>query len=225
MRSEGAVAVAKGSIGQAVRNGKLRWLCKRKNVALGSHVEISGVNFGRYARIAHHAQISHSNIGLRTSIGRFAKINNAQIGKYCSISWDVTIGATQHPMTHPSTHAFWYRSQFGLCDNDVSPVVEVTKIGNDVWIGCNVVIMPGVAVGDGAIVGAGSIVTKDVEPYAVVAGSPAKKLKMRFSSDEVAKLKELQWWDWPDEKIREHYDFFSQPLTLESLCGVKGEGL
>lgn len=83
----------------------------------------------------------------------------------------------------------------------------VVKIGNDVWIGNNVMIMDGVTIGDGAIIAAGSIVTKDVEPYVVCAGIPAKAIKSRFDKDKVDKLLELRWWDKSPEWIKKNIDY------------------
>ncbi|WP_318011557.1 CatB-related O-acetyltransferase [Mesorhizobium sp. CO1-1-9] len=76
-----------------------------------------------------------------------------------------------------------------------------TEIGNDVWIGLRAVIMPGITIGDGAIIGAGSIVTKDVAPYAIVAGNPARLLRYRFTDDQIASLLAIRWWDWNDDRL------------------------
>ena len=81
-------------------------------------------------------------------------------------------------------------------------------IGNDVWIGLNVIIMRGVVIGDGAVVAAGSIVTSNVEPYSIVAGIPAKHIRFRFSDYQIRKLKEIKWWDWEENKIKENVELF-----------------
>lgn len=81
-----------------------------------------------------------------------------------------------------------------------------TVIGNDVWIGYDVMFMPGVHVGDGAIIGTGSLVTKDVPPYTIVGGNPAREIRRRFSENDVQRLLALQWWNWPIEKICQHVD-------------------
>lgn len=161
---------------------------------------------GRYVNIAAGAQVARgSEIGLRTSVGRDAKLQNAHVGRYCSISWNVTIGAPAHPFDHLTTHAFTCQRRFGIVDGDCAmprPPAEAL-VGNDVWIGCHAVILSGVAVGDGAVVGAGSVVTHDVPPYAIVAGVPARVLRYRFPPDVIARLLALQWWNLPDVKIRE----------------------
>lgn len=215
-----ALGTLRSSVSIALANNKLRAENADKHVSLASHVEINRVTFGRYVRIAHHAQISNSTLGDRTSVGRYTKITNSEIGKYCSISWDVTIGATQHPLSNPSTHAFWYRSQFGIVNQDARLDPSIVCIGNDVWIGCNVVIMPGVNVGDGAIIGAGSIVTRDVEPYSIVAGNPARLLRKRFPDDVIEKMIEVHWWDWDDRVIKDNIEFFSNPVSIESFDSI-----
>ncbi|RUX91838.1 CatB-related O-acetyltransferase [Mesorhizobium sp. M7D.F.Ca.US.004.03.1.1] len=87
-----------------------------------------------------------------------------------------------------------------------------TEIGNDVWIGRRAIIMPGITIGDGAVVGAGSIVTKDVAPYAIVAGNPAKLIRNRFTDDQIARLLAIRWWEWSDEKIIAEQPRFFGPV-------------
>ena len=94
-------------------------------------------------------------------------------------------------------------------------------IGNDVWIGARSIIMDGVSIGDGAIVAAGSVVTKDVPPYAVVGGSPAKIIKYKFSQDIIDRLEEIQWWNLPDEEITKVVDLFHvKNPSLEEIAKV-----
>lgn len=130
-----------------------------KGVNISQYVDLSHTRLSNYVNLAHHAQANHTTIGERTSIGRYSKIAYANIGKFCSISWDVTIGAISHPMKSISTHAFTYRKEFGLCktDENLKRIKhEYVEIGNDVWIGTGVIIMPGVHVGNGAILGGGA---------------------------------------------------------------------
>lgn len=181
---------------------------KKKGIRIAEYVELSAVELDEYVNFAHHAQASNAKIGKRTSVGRYSKIQYSNIGKYCSISWDVTIGALGHPLSSVSTHAFSYRKQFGLCDKDQYLEHETVNIGNDVWIGTGVIIMPGVTVGDGAVIGAGAVVTHDVSPYEVVAGCPAKHLKWRFSEEVIQRLLKIKWWDLPDDVIRKNIDLF-----------------
>ena len=182
---------------------------KCKHISISYDVELNDVEIEEYANFAHDSQVSHSKIGKRTSVGRYSKIQYSRIGKYCSISWDVTIGALSHPLSSVSSHAFTYRKQFGLCKKDIFLDHSVTEIGNDVWIGAGVIILPGINVGDGAVIGAGSVVTHDVLPYEIVAGCPAKHLKWRFNEDIRGRLLAIKWWDFSDETIIQNIELFN----------------
>lgn len=201
---------------------KYRRLIKN-NCVIGSNVEVINSTFGNNVRLAHNASIRNSIINDFTSIGRYTKVNFTQMGKYCSISWDVTIGAINHPYNTISTHAFPYVKRIGFVKED-NQNHKKTLIGNDVWVGCNSVILSGVKVGDGAIIGAGSVVTKDVPDYAIVVGVPAKIIKYRFKEEIRNKLKEIEWWNLPYQTIKSNIQIFQRPLddkTLEELVNLK----
>lgn len=130
-----------------------------------------------------------------------------RIGKFTTIAPGVQIlmPGGNHPMVGSSTYPF---TMFGgdWADATLATFMAIeqpgdTVIGNDVWIGRDAMILPGVSIGDGAVIGARSVVTRDVGPYEVVAGNPAKHIRTRFSDDEIALLKEVAWWDWPLDKI------------------------
>lgn len=130
------------------------------------------------------------------------------IGKFCMIASDVTfiMNGANHLTDAISTYPFeifgngWEKAMEGK----TYPVKGDTVIGNDVWIGYKTTIMPGVRIGDGAIIATNSTVVKDVEPYSVVGGNPAKQIKKRFTDDHIEKLLEIQWWNWDIEKITEN---------------------
>lgn len=127
------------------------------------------------------------------------------IGKFCMIASDVTfiMNGANHLTDAITTYPFaifgnaWANAMEGKNYPSKGNIV----VGNDVWIGYNATIMAGVTIGDGAIIGTNSVVTKDVEPYAIVGGNPAKLIKKRFSDDEIKDLLEIKWWDWEIEKI------------------------
>lgn len=190
-------------------------------LSIHEEVNLQNVKFGKYCQVAHHAEIANSSIGDRTSIGRYTKIQAATLGKFCSISWNVTIGATSHPLDRLSTHAFSYRRQFGIVNNDIEIKKGKVIIGNDVWIGCDVVIMPGVNVGDGAVIGAGSIVTKDVAPYSIIVGNPGKKIRNRFSKEIIECLKEIQWWNFTESELKKAIPLMQESLTMTTIEQLK----
>ncbi len=171
--------------------------------------------------MAHHAQIQDSHIGNHTSIGRYDKIREADIGKYCSISWDVTIGAPTHPFSTITNCALTYRKEYGVVDFDGNLPQKRTKIGHDVWIGCDATLIAGVTVGDGAVVGAGAVVTKDIPPYEIWGGVPAKKIGLRFDEKTKDILEEIKWWEWQPEEIRECLDLFRKNLDYETAVELK----
>ena len=144
-----------------------------------------------------------------------------EIGDYCSFAADLTIILRNHSINNISTFPFdetWH--VYGLNDTSISnhsAKNQTLKIGNDVWIGYGVTILPGVShIGDGAIIAAGSVVTKDVEPYSIVGGVPAKIIKYRFSKDQIDKLLKIQWWNWDEQTIKENISDIVSP-NIESF--------
>lgn len=152
---------------------------------------------------------------------------DVKIGSYCAFGEGIRIITENHDYNYPVLQYTFYKYYFGKDhpgSNKFPPNKERTKggveIGNDVWIGHNTTILSGVKIGDGAIVGVGSIVTKDVEPYSIVGGIPAQKIKMRYNKDVVKFLQKIQWWNWSDSRIKENKNFFHlnhNQSTLEEL--------
>lgn len=132
------------------------------------------------------------------------------IGKFCSIACGARFlfNSANHTLHSLANYTFpLFFEEWGLDKKDVTSAWDNKGdivIGNDVWIGYEAVVMAGVHIGDGAIVAARAVVTKDVEPYTIVGGIPAKAIRPRFDADTAARLQELQWWNWPAEKIREY---------------------
>lgn len=155
-------------------------------------------------------------------IGKKSILHNTTIGKFSSISDCCVIGLPGHPTNHLSTSPLFTAPFNALRETWVKervykPVINV-EIGNDVWIGYGVMIPNNVKIGDGAIVAAGAVVTKDVPPYAIVGGVPAKVIRYRFPEDKIEKLMELKWWNKPIEEIKTHIDLFTLPdLNTEQL--------
>ena len=132
------------------------------------------------------------------------------IGKFCMIASDVTfiMNGANHLSKSLSSYPFaiFGNGWEGAMEGKSYPSKGDTVIGNDVWIGYNATIMPGVAIGDGAIIGSNSTVVKDVEPYTIVGGNPARSIRKRFDDETITRLLELKWWDWEIEKITANVD-------------------
>lgn len=167
----------------------------------------------------------------RISIGKFTYGNprfmiwgeaeRIEIGSFCSIAEDVAIFAGGEHRTDWIT-TFPLRIALGdtLAGNDGHPATKgITKIGNDVWIGFRAIILSGVTIGDGAVIGAGAIVSKDVKPYSIVAGNPAKFIRNRFNEDQIKKMLEIEWWNWDTNKIKRHIAILSSS-DLDSLFRI-----
>ena len=139
------------------------------------------------------------------------------IGKFCMIASDVTfiMNGANHLSEAITSYPFaiFGKDWSNAMEGKQYPTKGNTTIGNDVWIGYGATIMPGVTIGDGAIIGSKSVVTKDVEPYAIVGGNPAKVIRKRFSDVEIEELLAMRWWDWPIEKITKN----TQNLTGNNI--------
>lgn len=134
---------------------------------------------------------------------------NSRIGKFCSIARNVSIGTTNHPLNMLTTSPIPYFDMDNMTGGMVFPAEKKVSfeskkpvfIGNDVWIGLNAVIMDGIKIGDGAVIGSGAVVTKDIPPYAIAVGVPARVIKYRFSEETICRLLKTRWWDQPEEVI------------------------
>lgn len=157
------------------------------------------VSIGVNSHLLSDCIINHSKIGNYTYICRKALIQNTIIGNYCSISHEFICGLGNHPLDQFSTSPLFYRKNntFNLeiveKDSDFQDYASI-MIGNDVWIGARCTVLDGVTIGDGAVVASGAVVTKNVPPYAIVGGVPAKIIRYRASEETIAKLLKSEWW-------------------------------
>ena len=180
---------------------------------------------GNHVDLQRFSLIYHCQIGDYSYVGRNFTAWYSMMGKFCSISWNVGIGGANHDYRRISQHAFLYAPQFGMIDSSEEAGYDRFEdeciIGNDVWIGCNAVICRGVRIGDGSVVAAGAVVTKDVEPYTIVGGVPAKMIKKRCPKDLAERLSASKWWDLDPSIIRANYSLFNALITEASVIKIE----
>ncbi len=161
-----------------------------------------------------------NSIGYLSCIRPGARALNASIGRYVSTAENVVIGPQQHPLDRISTHVFAYHSNVKTLESlkeyqDLADpkqripcaLTPRTTIGNDVWIGRNATVMPGLTIGHGAIIGAGAVVTKNVEPYTIVGGIPAKPIRKRFGDKLIERLLSANWWDYDIGPLKGQFSY------------------
>ncbi|MBI5975588.1 CatB-related O-acetyltransferase [Staphylococcus canis] len=185
---------------------------KEKNIRINRLAYISNCHFEGHNYVDRFCKIRNSHFGQYSYVGFGSEFNHVEIGNYCSISSNVKIGLGKHPTHFFSTSPVFYSNQnpFGIKMKykhyDDAP--NLTRIGHDVWIGANVLIMDGVKIGNGAIVAAGSVVTKDVGDFEIVGGVPAKLIRKRFEQEQIKQLNHDKWWNESIEALKKKkYDF------------------
>lgn len=159
-------------------------------------------------RVDSNCTMTYCRVGQYGYIRSGAQFNHAIIGNYCSFAADVQIGGMEHPIYEYSTSAKLFSDKC-VASND-------TIIGNDVWVAAGAIIRQGVRIGDGAVVGANSFVNKDVPPYAIVAGSPARIIKYRFDKETQDKIAKSGYWNLPPQKAKQVLLSLSQQKTIEN---------
>ena len=181
--------------------------------------------FGERVKVYGGTTLSRCKIGSYTYVGGQCVLQYCTIGAYCSIAENVRVGMGIHPVyTVISTFpGFYSRNRTTINYQEVPEMDEykLTIVGNDVWIGARAMIMDGVNVGDGAVVAAGSVVTKDVAPYTVVGGVPAKLIRRRFTEEQAADLIEFAWWNRGPEFCRENAGLFVKPTEFLQMLRRK----
>ena len=207
-----------------IKWGFVKWYIGRKyHITFGQRVEAYDCIYEGYHLIGSGCSLRGSHLGLGTYVSRRCVIEDSYIGRYCSIANDVAIGPGGHPSsvwvtTYPAFYMninHFVNFTFHAGPEKYHPFKKASgryncKIGHDVWIG---------PVGDGAIIGAGAVVLKDVAPYEIVAGVPARHIRYRFTDTQIKALLRIEWWNKDMEWLREHYaDFENIDIFIESYA-------
>lgn len=184
--------------------GAINYQLKSRKLKIGYNVEIRNCQFGTNVSLGDYANIKSSKIGDYSYCSYNSLIRNTTIGKFCSIGHNVQIGLGKHPFNEfISSHPLFFSNRKQVSINILKESkyeeFEPIEIGNDVWIGAGSIILDGVSIGDGAVIAAGSVVTKDVEPFSLVAGVPAVHKKFKFDQKEIDSILQNPWWN---ESIR-----------------------
>lgn len=206
---------------QAVLRARLRLRGRRVGCAPGARMD-SEAEFAGNASLGAGASVFGCRVGRWTYFGEHSLAIHSDIGAFCSVAPHAVIGGGRHPTGgHVTTSPLFYstiHNPWGDFPGSMRRDDELprTRVGNDVWIGYSAVVLPGVTVGDGAIIGAGAVVTRDVEPYAIVAGVPARTLRSRFEPGDVQWLLGRKWWNWPDARLRGLRPRFASVASLRA---------
>ena len=206
--------------------GALRMRLERVNtIARGAQIGpdawVSGSDIGAGCQVAKGCKIYRATLSGQVTVARYTSLwgpsifvsgggQGVEIGSFCSIAHHVSLQEQFHNSQRTTT----YFIERNLLEQPEPPEALVTKgpirIGHDVWIGAGAQVLSGVSIGDGAIVAAGAIVTRDVPPYAVVAGNPARLIRYRFGPDRIAQLLDMQWWRWSEDRLRSEAAFLTE---------------
>lgn len=204
-------------------------ILKKKNVKISTSVFFNRNTVFEENNVIHNGvSIGNSVIGRCTYIGPNSILPNCKIGRFCSIAAQVKVVSATHPTntfisTSPCFFSVGKQCGYTFVEKSIfNEKLEVegydVVIGNDVWIGYNAKIIGGITIGDGAIIAMGAVVTKDVPPYAIVGGVPAKIIRYRFSENEVKKLLEIKWWNLPLNELKDKAQYFTDIKNIDLLA-------
>lgn len=192
-----------------------------ENISIGNDTIIVKSTIHENCSIGRRNIISSSYIGKGTSTQGNTTIRYSTIGKFCAIAWNVTIGAPNHDIHRLAMAELDYIFEDEKHEHLKSFDNLECSIGNDVWIAAGAHVLRGVEISDGAVIGANAVVTKNVPPYAIVAGVPAKVIGYRFSEEQIKQLIDISWWNFSKEKLNMAKQLFYGELTDEIIIKLK----
>jgi acetyltransferase-like isoleucine patch superfamily enzyme len=200
------------------------------HLSAATNIILRNCTFEGKNSLGDHTYLSHTSMAYASYIGFSSEFSNCKIGRYCSIGNHVRVVSATHPTDLVSTYPAFYSDTYRVSYVKKAKYVEhiVTdngyecEIGNDVWIGDNVLIKGGIKIGDGAVIAMGSVVLHDIPPYTIVAGVPAKEIRKRFDDATIDELEKIKWWNKPTDWIEKHAEEFDNPLKFIELYGIKG---
>lgn len=184
---------------------------KINNLHVSIRCVIKESRFGNFVWLGEKVTVLNSFIDDYSYVNSNSKLRNTTIGKFCSIGPNVQIVLGKHPSNLVSSHPMFYSNNKPFktfSDKTYINEFDNVEIGHDVWIGEGVLIPGGIKVGNGAIITARSVVTKDVEPYSIVGGVPAKHIKFRFEESFIKDINNSEWWNWDSVKLRDNFKLF-----------------
>jgi len=182
--------------------------------SIGDYSQVNDSHLDKYVEIGRRNTVIHSQIGIGTYTGEFTFIKYASIGKYCAISWNNSIGGANHSTNTLSlTPINRISHKLGKTILYESWLNDICRVGNDVWLAAGVHVLRGVSIGNGAVIGANSVVTKDIPDYAIAVGCPAKVISFRFPLEIIQQLKEICWWDFPEDILEENIELFQHAIN------------
>jgi len=192
---------------------------------IGRDTGLTHTTLGVWTEVGDRCTLDNVVMGDYSYCGADCIMQNTEIGKFANIAAHVRLGPTAHPLDRPTLHHFTYRRvAYGFAETDDQAFFDaradkVLTIGHDTWFGHGAIVMPGLTIGTGAVIGAGSVVTRNVEPWTIVAGNPARVIRRRFSPEVAEAMERIRWWDWSHDELRERLaDFQGSAETFIRNC-------
>jgi len=190
---------------------------------------LSDCKIGRFCEVKERVLMRSSALGDYSYVERHSELIYTRTGRFCAIAANVRLNALNHPVHRVSQHKFTYRPNEYFVGKKVDRAFREQRmeqgkvvLGHDVWVGHGAIVLPGVTVGTGAVIGAGAVVTRDVESYAIVAGTPARFVRWRFDPETAQRLLQLEWWNWSHDRLADTVEDMAQMDVVAFLDKYDG---